>query len=67
MKLALFPQEKIYVVIVNPSVGTERRAIILRIPSADFVAPDNGVLSYVLQQCKLGNTDEKSRKCLRNH
>jgi len=39
-------------VVVDPGVGTERRAIILRTPSADFVAPDNGVLSYVLQQWK---------------
>lgn len=30
-------------------MGTERRAIILRTPSADFIAPDNGVLSYVIQ------------------
>ncbi len=45
-------KKTIYVVVVNPSVGTERQAIILRTPSADFVAPDNGVLSYVLQQCK---------------
>ncbi len=47
-----FPDKTIHVVVVDPGVGTERRAIILRTPSADFVAPDNGVLSYVLQQCK---------------
>ena len=47
-----FPQRTIHVVVVDPGVGTERRAIILRTPSADFVAPDNGALSYVLQQCK---------------
>ncbi len=45
-----FPQKTIHVVVVDPGVGTERRAIILRTPSADFVAPDNGVLSYVIQQ-----------------
>jgi len=45
-----FPKKTIHVVIVDPGVGTERRAIILRTPSADFVAPDNGVLSYVIQQ-----------------
>ena len=45
-----FPEKTIHVVVVDPGVGTERRAIILRTPSADFVAPDNGVLSYVLQQ-----------------
>jgi len=46
-----FPQKTIHVAIVDPGVGTERRAIILRTPGADFVAPDNGVLSYVIQDC----------------
>ena len=45
-----FPQGTIHLVVVDPGVGTERRAIILRTPVADFVAPDNGVLSYVIQQ-----------------
>jgi len=45
-----FPEGTIHVVVVDPGVGTERRAIILRTKSADFVAPDNGVLSYVIQQ-----------------
>jgi S-adenosylmethionine hydrolase len=45
-----FPKRTIHVVVVDPGVGTERRAIILRTPLADFVAPDNGVLSYVIPQ-----------------
>ena len=45
-----FPRKTIHVVVVDPGVGTERRAIILKTPSADFVAPDNGALSYVIQQ-----------------
>ena len=45
-----FPRKTIHLVVVDPGVGTERRAIILRTPSADFVAPDNGVLSYVIRQ-----------------
>jgi len=45
-----FPRHTIHVVVVDPGVGTERRAVILRTPLADFVAPDNGVLSYVIQQ-----------------
>ena len=44
-----FPPRTIHLVVVDPGVGTERRAIILRTSLADFVAPDNGVLSYVLQ------------------
>jgi len=45
-----FPRKTIHVVVVDPGVGTERRVIILRTPQADFIAPDNGVLSYVIEQ-----------------
>ena len=44
-----FPPKTIHLVVVDPGVGTERRAIVLRTPLADFVSPDNGVLSYVIQ------------------
>ena len=44
-----FPERTIHVVVVDPGVGTKRRAIILRAPLADFIAPDNGVLSYVIR------------------
>ena len=46
-----FPNKAIHLVVVDPGVGTEkRRAIILRTKQGTFVAPDNGVLSYVIQQ-----------------
>ena len=44
-----FPEGTIHVVVVDPGVGTERRAIILRTPEFDFIAPDNGVLSGVVE------------------
>jgi S-adenosylmethionine hydrolase len=43
-----FPPGTIHVVVVDPGVGTDRRAIALDTGSALFIAPDNGVLSYVL-------------------
>ncbi|HJX70178.1 MAG TPA: SAM-dependent chlorinase/fluorinase, partial [Dehalococcoidia bacterium] len=43
-----FPQDTIHVVIIDPGVGSQRRAIALKTPRAFFVAPDNGVLSYVI-------------------
>ena len=43
-----FPKETVHVAIVDPGVGSERRGIILKTPSAIFVAPDNGILSYVI-------------------
>ena len=45
-----FPKETTHLVVVDPGVGTERKAIILETSLAYFVAPDNGVLSYVIQQ-----------------
>jgi len=60
-----FPQKTIHVVVVDPGVGTERRAIILRTPSADFVAPDNGVLSYVIQQSSTKPVEENANRQLR--
>ncbi len=49
-----FPPRTIHLVVVDPGVGTDRRAIILRTPGADFVAPDNGVLSYIIHQYATG-------------
>ncbi len=44
-----FPQDSVHLVVVDPGVGGPRRAIILETENAIFVAPDNGVLSYVIQ------------------
>jgi S-adenosylmethionine hydrolase len=43
-----FPKQTVHVAIVDPGVGSERRAVILKTPSAFFVAPDNGILSYII-------------------
>ncbi len=48
-----FPKNTIHVAVVDPGVGSERRGIILKTPQALFVAPDNGVLSYVIDQLSL--------------
>jgi len=45
-----FPQQSIHVAVVDPGVGSERQGIILKTPSAFFVAPDNGILSYVIDE-----------------
>ena len=45
-----FPPDTVHVVVVDPGVGSRRRAIALRAAQACFVAPDNGVLSYVLNR-----------------
>jgi hypothetical protein len=43
-----FPPETIHMAVVDPGVGSQRRALAVRTTQGIFVAPDNGVLSYVL-------------------
>ena len=43
-----FPPDAIHVAVVDPGVGTSRRPVLLRTPHGSFVAPDNGLLSRVL-------------------
>lgn len=47
-----FPKGTIHTIVVDPGVGTDRQAIICEIDGTFFVCPNNGVLSYLLQ-----NTD----------
>jgi len=56
-----FPSGTTHVVVVDPGVGTERRAIILKTLTACFVAPDNGVLSYVIQDYSESTTTSTTR------
>lgn len=45
-----FPAPAVHLVVVDPGVGSERRAIVASDGSRHFVAPDNGVLGYVLER-----------------
>lgn len=45
-----FPPDAIHVAVVDPGVGTERRALVLAGPQAVYVGPDNGVLSAALPE-----------------
>jgi S-adenosylmethionine hydrolase len=45
-----FPADTIHVAIVDPGVGSERRAIALRTSFGTFVGPDNGTLSYIIDR-----------------
>ena len=42
-----FPPETIHLVVVDPGVGTTRRAVALRSGEMFYVAPDNGILALV--------------------
>ncbi len=43
-----FPAATVHLIVVDPGVGSARRPIAVETPNAYFVAPDNGVLGYVL-------------------
>ncbi len=45
---AFFPRETVHVAVVDPGVGTRRRIVLLVTPSAFFLAPDNGLLTFVV-------------------
>jgi S-adenosylmethionine hydrolase len=48
-----FPDGTVHVVVVDPGVGSSRRALALRTAGAYYVGPDNGVLSYPLAGYRL--------------
>lgn len=45
-----FPSGTVFCCVVDPGVGSDRRRIVLRTEERLFVAPDNGLLSFVLDQ-----------------
>lgn len=47
-----FPPGTIHLVVADPGVGSQRRSIVLATSGAFFVAPDNGVLSYVVYEAE---------------
>jgi len=48
-----FPKQSVHMAIVDPGVGSARRGVILKTPTALFVAPDNGILSYVINELSM--------------
>lgn len=44
-----FPRDTIHVVVVDPGVGSKRRAVLVMTDNYRFVGPDNGVFSYIYQ------------------
>jgi S-adenosylmethionine hydrolase len=49
-----FPPDAIHVCVVDPGVGTERRALLLVTDRGRFIGPDNGVLSAALPEAVRG-------------
>ncbi len=47
-----FPEGTVFLVVVDPGVGTDRKPVAVHAGKYTFVAPDNGVLSYVLYELR---------------
>ncbi len=47
-----FPPESVFLVVVDPGVGSARHPLALETPQGRFVGPDNGVFSEVLREAE---------------
>src|SRR5438874_602208 len=47
-----FPEKTINVAVVDPGVGSNRRAILVETQDYYFIAPDNGLLSFIFDEEK---------------
>lgn len=45
-----FPDKTIFVAVVDPGVGSSRRAILIETSRYFFIAPDNGLLSFIFNK-----------------
>jgi len=50
---AYFPAGSVHVAVVDPGVGTSRRALAARLGSHFFVMPDNGLISLILHRAEV--------------
>ncbi len=46
-----FPEEAIFTCVVDPGVGTDRSVLYMRANNQVFLAPDNGLLSVIADEC----------------
>lgn len=57
-----FPKGTIHVAIVDPGVGSNRKTILVQTKKYYFVCPDNGLLTYVLNEEKVEKIIELTNK-----
>ncbi len=55
-----FDRDTVHVGIVDPGVGTARQAILVVTPSGKYLAPDNGLLTYVIASQGGGPAPERA-------
>jgi hypothetical protein len=62
-----FPKETIFVNVVDPGVGSGRRIIVMKTKKYTFLAPDNGLLDFVLYQEKSVTAVEVTQSSLKKY
>ncbi len=57
-----FPEGALFVAVVDPGVGGERKIVLVKTKNYFFLAPDNGILSWVLEKEKTEKIIEVKNK-----
>jgi S-adenosyl-L-methionine hydrolase (adenosine-forming) len=60
-----FPKGTIFVNVVDPGVGSGRRIIVMKTKKYTFIAPDNGLLDFVLYQEKVSTAVEVTQASIK--
>ncbi len=50
----VFPAGTVHMIVVDPGVGTDRRIIAIETGNYIFLSPDNGVLTFVMEEIEAG-------------
>lgn len=50
-----FPKETIHVIVVDPGVGSKRKAVLVETDKHFFIAPDNGILEWIFSNENIVN------------
>lgn len=59
-----FPTSTVHVVVIDPGVGTERKPLLAEANGQFFIAPDNGVLSFIVSRAARAAVRELSNRDL---
>ncbi len=62
-----FPAGTIHVAVVDPGVGSSRRAIVIKAGGQLFVGPDNGIFSYIFAKAEQAKVFRIDREDLFRH
>lgn len=62
-----FPKGTIHVAVIDPGVGSARRALAVKTDRAIFIGPDNGVLCWALRDQKIRSVREIANEAFFHH